>query len=183
MTRTKVKDIDPNRAEALRTAVELVHFAYRAMVAPPDRVLAARGMTRVHHRILYFVGRLPGTSVNALLRTLGVTKQALNGPLRELLAQGLVTEERSAQDGRVKRLALSAAGRRLERRLSALQQAHFAAAFDAAGKEAEAGWRVAMRALAAPELAKSGRELPDVRPRPQDAPTAPARRGPRPKGR
>ena len=154
-----VKSVDPKRAEALRAAVELLHFAYRAMTAGPDQVLARRGLTRVHHRILYFVARMPGASVNAILRTLGVSKQALNAPLRTLYRQGLVGHERDPQDARVKHLQLTAAGRRLEARLSALQHAHFSAAFESAGAEAEAGWRVAMHALAAPELDKAGRVL------------------------
>ena len=159
--------IDPMRAEALNAAIELVHFAYRAMIAKPDEVLAARGLTRVHHRILYFAARSPGMSVNTMLRTLGVTKQALNRPLRELTKARLITMERSDQDARVKRLRLTAAGRRLESRLSALQQQHFATAFAFAGSTAEAGWRRAMAALAAPELRKSGRELPGVELPPQ----------------
>lgn len=160
-----VNKLDPSafgngRADALRTAIELMHFAYRAMIAKPDQVLAARGFTRVHHRVLYFVARSPETSVNTLLRTLGVTKQALNRPLRELVAAGLVSMERSANDARVKRLRLTAAGRRLEQRLSSLQQEQFARAFATAGASAEMGWRRAMAALAAPELQKSGRQLP-----------------------
>ena len=149
-----------DRADELRTAIELMHFAYRAMIAKPDQVLAARGFTRVHHRVLYFVARSPATSVNTLLRTLRVTKQALNRPLRELVAAGLVSMERSADDGRVKHLRLTAAGRRLEQRLSSLQQEQFGRAFAIAGPSAEAGWRRAMAALAAPELQKSGRQLP-----------------------
>jgi DNA-binding MarR family transcriptional regulator len=154
--------IDPKRARALGAAVELMHFGYRAMIAGPDAVLARRGLTRVHHRILYFVARMPGESVNTLLRTLGVTKQALNGPLRTLYEQGLLTFERSRQDGRVKRLQLTATGRRLEARLAALQHACFEEAFGAAGAEAESGWRAAMQVLAAPELTKAGRSLPPV---------------------
>lgn len=152
----------PTRREHLGTAIELLHFAYRAMIAKPDEVLAARGFTRVHHRILYFVARSPGMSVNTLLRTLGVTKQALNRPLRELCTQRLIAMGRSVEDGRVKHLRLTATGRRLEARLSALQQEHFATAFDFAGPAAEEGWRRAMAALAAPELMKSGRELPGI---------------------
>jgi DNA-binding MarR family transcriptional regulator len=156
--------VDPSaaRSEELSTAIELLHFAYRAMIAKPDEVLAARGFTRVHHRILYFVARSPDLSVNTLLRTLGVTKQALNRPLRELCSESLIAMERSVDDARVKRLRLTPAGRRLEARLSALQQEHFATAFDFAGHAAEAGGRRAMAALAAPELLKSGRELPGL---------------------
>ncbi|MDQ6619347.1 MAG: MarR family winged helix-turn-helix transcriptional regulator [Pseudomonadota bacterium] len=160
MALKNVNEVDVKRAQELSTAIELVHFGFRAMIARPDEVLAKRGLTRVHHRILYFVARSPELSVNTLLRTLGVTKQALNRPLRDLCAQGLVRMERSQDDGRVKRLRLTATGARLEARLSSLQQEHFAAAFERAGRDAEAGWRAAMAALASPELIKSGRDLP-----------------------
>jgi DNA-binding MarR family transcriptional regulator len=150
---------DASREAALNAAIELMHFGYRSMVAKPDRVLAARGLSRMHHRILYFVARLPRPAVNELLRTLQVSKQALNGPLRDLYAQQLIGFERGAEDARVKHLSLTPAGKRLEGRLSALQRQQFAAVFAAAGPEAEAGWRAAMGALAAPELERSGRVL------------------------
>ena len=67
--------------------------------------------------------RLPSPSVSTLLRTLGVTKQALNGPLRDLYAQKLITFTRAATDARVKQLSLTPEGRKLEGRLSALQRA------------------------------------------------------------
>jgi DNA-binding MarR family transcriptional regulator len=151
---------DAERQAALNAAIELMHFGYRAMVAKADRVLAARGLSRVHHRILYFVARLPRPAVNELLRTLAVSKQALNGPLRDLYAQQLIAFERGADDGRVKRLALTPAGKRLEGKLSALQRQQFEAIFAAVGAPGEAGWRAAMAVLAAPELGRSGRQLP-----------------------
>src|SRR5512139_1669753 len=135
---------EPARQAELNAAIELMHFGYRAMVAKADRVLAARGLSRVHHRILYFVARLSRPSVNELLRTLAVSKQALNGPLRDLYAQQLIAFEREADDARVKRLTLTAAGKRLEGRLSALQRQQFEGVFAVAGDVAEAGWRVAM---------------------------------------
>ena len=49
---------DASRQAALDAAIELMYFAYRAMVAKPDRLLAGRGLGRAHHRILYFVARL-----------------------------------------------------------------------------------------------------------------------------
>jgi DNA-binding MarR family transcriptional regulator len=150
---------DAPRQAALNAAIELMHFGYRSMVAKPDRVLAARGLSRMHHRILYFVARLPRPAVHELLRTLQVSKQALNGPLRDLYAQQLIVFERGAVDGRVKHLSLTPAGKRLEGKLSALQRQQFAAVFAAAGPDAEAGWRAAMGALAAPELERSGRVL------------------------
>lgn len=144
--------LDLNRRRELDAAVELTHFAFRAMTARPDALLASRGLSRVHHRILHFVLRLPLPSVTALLRTLGVSKQALNGPLRDLYAQKLITYTRSPDDARVKHLSLTPEGRKLEGRLSALQRAQFQAIFEAEGAAAEAAWKAVMRRLAAAEL-------------------------------
>jgi DNA-binding MarR family transcriptional regulator len=152
--------LDHKRRLSLDAAVELTHFAYRAMTARPDALLAARGLSRVHHRILHFVVRLPKPSVSQLLRTLGVSKQALNGPLRDLYAQKLITYARAPDDARVKHLSLTTEGRKLEGRLSALQRAQFATVFDAEGERAEEGWRAVMRRLAASELAEAGYALP-----------------------
>lgn len=136
------------RQTELRDAIELLFFGYRAFTAPPDRILEQRGLGRVHHRILYFVGRSPGLSVNALLTTLRITKQALNAPLRQLVEMRLVSVERSKDDGRVREIALTAAGRALEAQLSGTQTKRLAAVFELAGGDAEAGWRSVMQALA-----------------------------------
>jgi len=144
--------LDLNRRRELDAAVELTHFGFRAMTARPDALLASRGLSRVHHRILHFVLRLPTPSVTALLRTLGVSKQALNGPLRDLYAQKLITYTRGADDARVKHLSLTPEGRKLEGRLSALQRAQFQAIFEAEGPAAEAAWKAVMRRLAESEL-------------------------------
>ncbi|MCC6192882.1 MAG: MarR family transcriptional regulator [Burkholderiales bacterium] len=156
-----MRDVD--RRLALDAAVELTHFAFRAMTARPDALLEKRGLSRVHHRILHFVVRLPAPSVSQLLRTLGISKQALNGPLRDLYAQKLITYARAPDDARVKHLSLTPEGRKLEGRLSALQRAQFAQAFAAEGAAAEAAWRAVMRRLAGGEIRKAGYRLPDGR--------------------
>jgi len=163
--RNNVKMLDLKRQRELHAAIELMFFSYRAMVARADRLLASRGLTRVHHRIVYFVARMGRPQVNELLRVLGVSKQAANGPLRDLYAQQLLTFARDDGDARVKRLALTPAGRRLEGRLSALQRQQFAAVFAAIGSEGEAGWRDAMVRMAAHELERAGYALSDADPR------------------
>ena len=154
---------DADRRLALDAAVELTHFAYRAMTARPDALLASRGLSRVHHRILHFVVRLPAPSVSDLRRTLGVSKQALSGPLRDLYAQKLLTYTRATDDARVKHLSLTPEGRKLEGRLAALQRAQFAAVFDAEGPSAEAAWRAIMRRLGEPAIADAGFEIAEGR--------------------
>src|SRR4029453_5092947 len=130
--------LDQKRRLALDAAIELTPFAHRAMTARPDALLATRGLSRVHHRILHFVVRLPKPSVSELLRTLRISKQGLNGPLRDLYGQKLITYTRAPDDARIKHLSLTAEGRKLEGRLSALQRAQFAAVFEAEGAAAEA---------------------------------------------
>jgi len=139
--------IDQNDSQALRAAAELFFFTYRAFTSRPDRLLAERGLGRVHHRILYFVGRHPQLAVNALLGILGVSKQALNAPLRQLVEMQLVAVEVAAHDRRVKQLSLTAAGQALEDELTSVQTQHLTAAFAAAGNEAAAGWQKAMQAI------------------------------------
>ena len=84
----------------------------------PRKMALQRGLNRVHHRILYFVGRNPDTSVNALLGILDVSKQALNGPLRQLVEMDLVAMRAATHDGRVKQVRLTYEGERLEARVS-----------------------------------------------------------------
>jgi DNA-binding MarR family transcriptional regulator len=140
--------VDLNREAALQEAIELLYFGYRAFTDRPDRILGQRGLNRVHHRILYFVGRNPDVSVNALLDILEVSKQALNGPLRQLVEMGLVAMRLAGHDRRVKELRLTYDGEKLEARLSGTQRKQLAEVFDAAGTAAEAGWRQVMRRLA-----------------------------------
>src|SRR4029450_13157091 len=103
---------DVQRRLALDAAVELSHFAYRAMTARPDALLATRGLSRGHHRILHFVVRLAKPSGGDLRRTLNVSKQALSGPLRDLYAQKLITYTRAAEDAGGKHLAPGPVGER-----------------------------------------------------------------------
>lgn len=139
----------PASSPSLPEAWQLMHFALRAVIAEPDRMLAARNLTRVHHRVLFFVAREPGISVGALQGTLGVSKQALAAPLRTLVQQGLIAIRKADHDARVRHVHLTRAGRALEAQLTGAQYALFEAAFAAAGLEAVAGWTEIMRHLAA----------------------------------
>lgn len=135
------------REAALRLAIEQFYFGYRAFTAPPDRILDQRGLGRVHHRILYFVGRNPQISVNALLSTLSVSKQALNAPLRQLVEMRLVAMDTAAHDRRVRQLSLTPAGAKLEAQLTGTQMKQLQTVFAQAGASAEAGWHQVMHSL------------------------------------
>jgi DNA-binding MarR family transcriptional regulator len=142
-----VVDIKERRDENLREAIELFYFAYRAFTAGPDQILGQRRLGRVHHRILYFVGRRPGIAVQELLQILDVSKQALNGPLRRLLDDALVAVRADPDDRRFKRLTLTHEGRKLEAHLTGTQTTLLASVFKKYGAKGEPAWKAIMRAL------------------------------------
>lgn len=139
--------VDIIKQEELLESIEQFFFAYRSFTAGPDRVLQERKLGRVHHRILYFVGRNPKLSVNALLSLLGVSKQALNGPLRSLVEQGLVVNEQHPEDLRIKQLSLSASGKKLERQLTRIQMQQLESVFSRAGRKAMKDWQSIMQEI------------------------------------
>jgi len=129
------------RDEAIRQGIELLFFAYRDFTAEPDAILAQYGFGRAHHRVVHFVGRHPQMTVGELLDILRITKQSLNRVLGQLVRQGFIVQHRGAQDRRQRLLELTASGRELEHRLSELQRARVAAAYDQAGAPAVEGFR------------------------------------------
>src|SRR4051812_39064628 len=103
--RVKSVDISP-----LDEVLAHLHFAFRTVVEEPDELLAQRGLGRVHHRILFFVSKNPGIRVGELLAVLGVSKQALHRPLRELVAAGLLASRAEADNRRVRALRVTRTG-------------------------------------------------------------------------
>lgn len=140
---------DPNRERDLREAIEDFFFGYRTFTALPDRLLAERGLGRTHHRILHFVRRDDGLSIGALLDILGITKQALHRPVKDLESQGLIVIAPDAADRRVRRLTITDDGRALEAELTDAQMCLLDNTFRQAGEGAEAAWRAVMGLLRA----------------------------------
>ena len=126
-------------------------FGFKTLVKKPDQDLAALGYTRIHHRILYFVGRHAQCSINELLAILGVSKQYLNRPLKRLLEDGFIEAKVDPHDKRIRRLSLSRKGEAFEQQLSGQQRERFARVFEQVGGEAEQHWREVMKLLAEEE--------------------------------
>ncbi len=141
--------VDLNTRNPETPPIERLYQAYRACTSKPDAILVSLGLGRAHHRVLYFLGRQPGITVKDLLAKLCVSKQAANGPLRELVGRELVAVTPSAQDRRVRLLTLTPAGQALERQLTSLQVGHLERAFAIAGPAATAGWLEVLQAIAA----------------------------------
>ncbi|MDA5479341.1 MarR family winged helix-turn-helix transcriptional regulator [Yersinia intermedia] len=131
----------------LHQAIEQFYFGYRKFTELPDKLLAQRGLGRVHHRILYFVGHNPDIAINALLGILKISKQALNAPLKQLVKMELITVTTAEYDQRVRQLSLSPAGKKLESQLTDTQIQLLQQVFQQLGKETEAAWLQVMQCL------------------------------------
>lgn len=121
-------------------ALEAFFFGYQAFTAKADEMLARRGLSRVHHRILFFIAKYPSLSMKELLGYLGVSKQALNTPLRQLLEMGLVQSLAAVDDKRKRLIGLTTEGAKLEKALRREQVKLLQRAFDDAGETAASGW-------------------------------------------
>ena len=97
--------------------IELMFFAYRDFVSDPDEILGQFGFGRAHHRVLHFVGRDPGLTVQQLLDILRITKQSLGRVLKELIDKGYVFQKEGENDRRQRLLYLTEAGEELRQRL------------------------------------------------------------------
>ncbi len=131
------------REEELRRGIELLYFAYRDFTRDPDEILATSSFGRAHHRVLYFVGRNPGTTVSGLLHLLRITKQSLSRVLGQLVDEEYIVQKTGAEDRRQRLLYLTEKGENFEKRLFETQRNRVAEAYKKAGPEAVAGfWEV-----------------------------------------
>jgi DNA-binding MarR family transcriptional regulator len=139
--------IDLKSPTIQQSAMEAFFFGYQAFTAKADEMLARRGLSRVHHRILFFIARYPGLSMKELLGYLGVSKQALNIPLRQLLEMHLVTSLAAEDDKRKRVLGFTDEGAKLELALRREQAKLLQRAFADAGEAAVNGWLQVNQAL------------------------------------
>lgn len=127
--------------------IELLFYGYRAFTAQADALLAERQWSRVHHRVLYFIARNPGIAVNQLLSKLGVSKQALHGPMKSLQSAGLIETRSDQNDKRIKSLYLTTQGCILENELTSPQRELLQQLEVELGTEVTTAWRKMMLAL------------------------------------
>ena len=137
----------PKREQELNLALESMHFGFRAMTFKPDQHLAELGLARIHHRLLYFLARHPDSSINELLQIMRISKQYLHKPLKKMISQGYVSQLADTEDRRIKRIQLTAKGKKLEYELTEAQRQRFAEIFKQTGPTAEKHWRQVMALL------------------------------------
>jgi DNA-binding MarR family transcriptional regulator len=141
--------LDLKNSVTQQAAMEAFFFGYQAFTAKADEMLARRGLSRVHHRILFFIAKYPGLSMKQLLGYLGVSKQALSIPLRQLQEMNLVVSVTADEDKRKRLLGFTAEGAKLERALRREQAKLLQRAFAEAGEAAVNGWLTVNQTLGA----------------------------------
>ncbi|EJM22863.1 MULTISPECIES: MarR family winged helix-turn-helix transcriptional regulator [Pseudomonas] len=139
--------LDLKNCASQQQAMEAFFFGYQAFTAKADEMLERRGLSRVHQRIVFFIARYPNLSVKELLALLGVSKQALNMPLRQLQEMHLVDSVASETDKRKRLLELTAEGAKLEQALRREQVKLLERVFAEAGETAVNGWLAVNLAL------------------------------------
>lgn len=132
--------LDLKNPSTQQQAMEAFFFGYQAFTAKADEMLERRGLSRVHQRIVFFIARYPALSVKELLALLGVSKQALNIPLRQLVEMHLVNSVASETDKRKRLLELTIEGARFEQSLRREQVKLLERVFAEAGETAVNGW-------------------------------------------
>ena len=93
-----------------------LHAASRAMTQAYQPVLAPLGLTYPQYRVMLVLWEDDGVAVKDRGARLHLDSGTLTPLLKRLASQGLVTRTRDADDERVVRIALTAAGRALRRR-------------------------------------------------------------------
>jgi len=138
--------------------IELMFFAYRDFVSDPDEILGQFGFGRAHHRVLHFVGRDPGMTVQQLLDILRITKQSLARVLKELIDKGYVFQKEGESDRRQRLLYLTQSGEELRQRLMGPQMSRIRRAVAQPGGNAAELYRKVLFHMVSPANREAVRE-------------------------
>lgn len=136
------------KLDPLDDALELMFFGWKGSIRQADAYLASLGLSRVHHRILYVIARREDLTVGELHEILGISKQALHRPMKQLVDKGFVQSVRSPTSHRHKILQLTPKGARTESAASDRERAIMGKAFARVGRTGRAGWSEVMAFVA-----------------------------------
>lgn len=88
----------------------LFHFAYETFINTADEIIKKHGMSRQHHRFLFYISKMPGITLKELLDFLEITKQGSHRTLSKLKEEKLIEERPSEKDKRMKNLYVTKRG-------------------------------------------------------------------------
>ena len=144
----RVNRLELKRLDDVDDALELMYFGLRGMTREADDLLAVHGLSRSHHRILFVIARRDGLSVGELQAALGVSAQAMHGPMKHLKDKAYVAVSRDPARHRAKFLHLTEQGRRMEAEASEAERKVMRDAFARASDAAAEKWSEVMAIVA-----------------------------------
>ena len=144
----RVSRLELKRLDEIDDALELMYFGLRGMTRDADDLLGVHGLSRSHHRILFVIARRDGLSVGELQAALGVSAQAMHGPMKQLRDKGFVAVSRDPSRHRIRSLHLTEQGRRVEAEASEAERKVIRDAFARAGDPAAGMWAKVMAIVA-----------------------------------
>lgn len=145
---SEVNNIDLKKLDPVDDALALMYYGWRGMTRDADAYLATLGLSRVHHRMLYTIARVGAPTMTSLMAILGVSKQALHRPMRQLLDGGYVETMRDPARHRFKILALTPLGREVEHCASEHERRVMREAFEQVGRVGRDAWAEVMTSIA-----------------------------------
>ena len=113
----------------------LFYFAYKTFITTADEIVEKYGLSRQHHRFLFFINKLPGITIKQLLKTLEISKQGSHATLRKLKEEELIIEQTSEEDRRVKQLFATDKGSQLVANLNKAQDELMQQTFQKVGSD------------------------------------------------
>lgn len=135
------------RLHDLDEAIELIYFGYLGTTRNANDYLAQFGFSQAHHRVLYMLARHAGLNVGELVMVLGISKQAAQRPIKQLMDGGYLSVKRDPDQHRSKILQLTVKGREIEHQASSHKRAVVKKAF-ANDVVARDYWTQVMRVIA-----------------------------------
>lgn len=103
----------------------LFYYAYMTFTETADDIIKEYGLSRQHHRFLFFINKLPGITIKKLLANLEISKQGSHATLKLLKESDLIYEEPDIRDRRLKCLYPTEKGKALIAKLNQAQSELF----------------------------------------------------------
>ena len=99
--------------EQLKEFIEKISMSYRETFSDAKKVLDKYSIGVAHHKVINLISLYDGITISELLKKLKITKQSLNGVLKDLIKLEVVDFKKDKKDTRLKHVYLNDKGKKL----------------------------------------------------------------------
>ena len=90
-----MKDLLYLKDDQIKDLIEKLFIAYRDTFADPKKILEKYSIGTAHHKVVHLLSIYEGISISQLLQKLKITKQSLNGVLKDLTKLEVIRFEKN----------------------------------------------------------------------------------------